>query len=142
MSREKPSGKKLETKNKILLVEDDDSIRQGLSEILEIEGYLVIEARNGEEGLERLWEDVPDLVLLDLRMPVMDGLEFKKIMDSHPGRSAIPVIAFSGNPSDVPPEMKAAGVLNKSAPVEKILQVIEQHLSAYKKTKVNPIKLV
>ncbi len=113
----------------ILVVEDDESIRQGLADVLENEGYRVITAKNGEEGLERLWEDQPDLVILDLMMPVMDGFEFKKIMDSHPERRTIPVIVFSAHGGWVPPEMKVACVLDKSTPLDKILNAVKRYLN-------------
>jgi DNA-binding response OmpR family regulator len=115
-------------KKKILIVEDDESIRDGLADVLEQEGYKVVTAPNGEIGLERLWEDQPDLVILDLLMPVMDGFEFKKIMDSHRDRRAIPVIVFSAHSHGVPPEMKVAGVLDKSASMNKILNTVKKHL--------------
>jgi DNA-binding response OmpR family regulator len=59
---------------KILIVEDDTSLRQALRDKLSIEQFVVLEAKNGEEGLEIALRDHPDLILLDVMMPVMDGL--------------------------------------------------------------------
>ena len=63
----------------ILLVEDDDDIRDSLAEILSQEGYSVLSARNGREALELLARvPTPRLILLDLRMPIMDGVQFRQ----------------------------------------------------------------
>jgi CheY-like chemotaxis protein len=113
---------------KILIVEDDECIRESLAHALKDEGYEVITAVNGDEGLERLWECLPDLVILDLMMPVMTGFEFKKIMDSHPDRVDIPVIVFTAQPYSVSPDMNVAAVINKSTPLDKILETITLHL--------------
>lgn len=62
------------SKKRILIVEDDASLRKALLEKLEREGFAVSEAENGEEGLEVALRERPDLVLLDIVMPRMDGL--------------------------------------------------------------------
>ena len=63
---------------RVLVVDDDPDILDALSEILEVEGYDVQRARNGREALQRLEQAMPDLVLLDLMMPVMDGWAFAR----------------------------------------------------------------
>ena len=82
-------------KQKILIVDDEISILQSLSGILEDEGYEVIQANCGEEALERARKDPPDLVLLDIWMPGTDGLsvlgELKKLYP------VLPVIIISGH---------------------------------------------
>ncbi|MGC9966049.1 MAG: sigma-54 dependent transcriptional regulator [Syntrophobacteraceae bacterium] len=82
-------------KQKILIVDDEVSILQSLSAILEDEGYGVIRASSGEEALERVKKDQPDLILLDIWMPGTDGLtvldEVKKLYP------LIPVIIISGH---------------------------------------------
>lgn len=68
--------------NKILVVDDDPDIREALIMILEQSGYQVITARNGIEGLASLKADQPDLMILDLLMPKMDGFSvLKEIKD-------------------------------------------------------------
>jgi DNA-binding response OmpR family regulator len=59
---------------KILIVDDDSNIRTSVRLCLEAEGYLISQASNGAEALESIHQDTPDLVLLDLAMPVMDGM--------------------------------------------------------------------
>ena len=66
----------------ILLVEDDGSLNRGISLKLEKEGYTVITAADGEEGVQKAMEENPDLILLDIMMPKMDGYEVcKKIRE-------------------------------------------------------------
>ena len=62
-------------KKKILLVEDEESLRLLYEEELMAEGYEVLIARNGREALRQLEETTPDLIILDIVMPVMDGME-------------------------------------------------------------------
>ena len=71
---------------KILIVEDDLSIRETLTDILELSGYNVIVTKNGREGYDSIMENVPDLVLCDVDMPEIDGFELlsslnQKLMD-------------------------------------------------------------
>jgi two-component system KDP operon response regulator KdpE len=63
------------TSARILVVDDEPQIRRVMRTTLTAEGYIVSDARSGEEALERLREDLPDLILLDMNMPGMDGLE-------------------------------------------------------------------
>ena len=80
---------------RVLIVDDDDRLREFVRVNLEMEGYTVREASNGEEGLAALDEDEqPDLVLLDVMMPRMDGWEFLQRMQERHG--ATRVIVFSG----------------------------------------------
>ena len=78
----------------LLLVEDDPAFRRGVRAFLEDVGYRILEASNGQEGLDHARREKPDLVLTDLRMPVMDGLEFLgRLKSEYP---TIPVIVVSG----------------------------------------------
>jgi two-component system, NtrC family, nitrogen regulation response regulator NtrX len=79
----------------ILIIDDEKSIRKTLSEILSYEGYKIDEAGDGEEGLKKFHEKVYDVVLCDIKMPKMDGLEFlDKAGESNPD---VPVIMISGH---------------------------------------------
>jgi len=62
-------------KKKILVVEDEEGLRLLYKEELEAEGYEVLTAQNGREAIQRLEEGKPDLIILDIVMPVMDGME-------------------------------------------------------------------
>jgi DNA-binding response OmpR family regulator len=80
---------------KILVVEDDVRLRKLLTDGLQAQKFLVIEAQNGKEGVEQALEKHPDLILLDLLMPVMGGMEaLKKIREDEWG-TKVPVIVLT-----------------------------------------------
>ncbi|HEX2044297.1 MAG TPA: response regulator [Gaiellaceae bacterium] len=80
----------------VLVVDDDDGLREYLRAALEIEGYVVREAASAAEGLDALAEEPPDLILLDVMMPEVDGFEMLRRVQERHGVGAIPVIMFSG----------------------------------------------
>jgi excisionase family DNA binding protein len=80
----------------VLIVDDDDRLREFVRVNLEMEGYRVREAASAREGLDALEEQSPDLVLLDVMMPEMDGWEMLRQLHERHGVGAIPVIVFSG----------------------------------------------
>jgi signal transduction histidine kinase/HAMP domain-containing protein len=82
-------------KKKILLIEDSKPALIQLKEILKHEGYQVITAENGVQGLKRIKEDDPDGIILDLMMPEMDGFEVLKIIRSDPQTKLLPVLILS-----------------------------------------------
>jgi excisionase family DNA binding protein len=80
----------------VLIVDDDPKLREYVRVNLEMEGYSVKEAGSAEEGLSVLDESTPDLVLLDVMMPEVDGWEMLRRVQERHGVGAIPVIMFSG----------------------------------------------
>jgi DNA-binding response OmpR family regulator len=80
---------------KILIVEDDRFLRELIARKLRNEGYDVIEAVDGEEGLKRIKEEKPDLILLDLILPGIDGFEVLAKAKEDPDTAQIPVIILS-----------------------------------------------
>jgi len=80
---------------KVLLIEDDDQTRDMLRRTLAKEGWQVTEAVNGRVGLDRLADDVPDLILLDLMMPEMDGFAFMQELRHRPDCRQVPVIVIT-----------------------------------------------
>jgi CheY-like chemotaxis protein len=79
---------------RILIVDDDESIRQIVHMCLSDEGYEIIEASNGQAALALVDDFQPNLILLDLRMPVMDGWEFARRYQTLPGPH-VPIVAFA-----------------------------------------------
>ena len=117
----------------ILVVDDDPDILDALSEILEGEGYLVRRARNGREALERLTPAPPQLILLDLMMPVMDGWEFAtRLRHEAPAAAAVPIIVLSAdrNVGTKARELGAVGHLSKPFELGELLQMLDSHLPA------------
>ena len=80
---------------KILVIEDDLSIRELLVEILEEEGYDVVSGANGLEALELLKSNDPDLIVMDIMMPLMDGYKLKSELLKNAKWGSIPVLAMS-----------------------------------------------
>lgn len=80
---------------KILIVEDDTSIRELLTDILEDEGYAVSASANGQEGLSALAVSIPDLIIMDVMMPVMDGYAFRNELIKNSSFSLIPILVMS-----------------------------------------------
>jgi excisionase family DNA binding protein len=80
----------------VLIVDDDQGLREYVRVNLEAEGYVVREAASAAEGLAALGEESPDLILLDVMMPQVDGWEMLQQIHEHTGVGAIPVIMFSG----------------------------------------------
>lgn len=84
----------------VLVVEDDEAIRFGTMMRLCSEGYRVITAENGAEGLELIHNHKPDLVLMDIRMPRIDGLTALHILKDDPTTASIPVVIVSASAGD------------------------------------------
>ena len=80
---------------RILIVDDDPTIRSVLEALLEDEGYLPVTAANGKEAVAIVRDDPPALVLMDLMMPVMSGVDAVKVLKTDPETAGIPIIAMS-----------------------------------------------
>ncbi len=80
---------------KILIVDDDVKNRKLLRVLLQNSGYETIEAEDGQQAINLARENNPDLILMDIRMPVMDGIEATKILKSEGSTAGIPVIALT-----------------------------------------------
>ena len=87
---------KMNQTGRVLVVDDEESNRELLRTILEAQGHRVFEAGNGIEGLERVVEDRPDVVLLDVLMPKMNGYDVCCQLKGSPQTASIPVILISG----------------------------------------------
>ena len=79
----------------ILVVEDTEDNRQILRDLLGMAGYDIIEAQDGAEGVAKAAEHKPDLILMDVQMPVMDGFEATRRIKADPALKSIPVIAVT-----------------------------------------------
>jgi len=83
------------TQKKILVVEDDKSLRTAIVEVLISKDYLPIEADNGKEGVEKALAEHPDLILLDLVMPVMDGMQAMTEIRKDAWGKKVPIIILT-----------------------------------------------
>ena len=82
---------------KILLVEDNEMNRDMLSRRLERRGYVVVLAVDGGQGVELARSEIPDLILMDMSLPVLDGWEATRRLKSEPSTSGIPIIALTAH---------------------------------------------
>jgi CheY-like chemotaxis protein len=85
----------------VLVVDDEFGIVDVLETILTDEGYRVLTACNGKQGLQRLWAERPDLILLDFMMPILSGGEMLRAMAAETAYQRIPVIMMSSLDEDV-----------------------------------------
>jgi CheY-like chemotaxis protein len=113
----------------ILVIDDDDSIRQIVRLCLSDEGYRVLEAPNGQAALAMLADAQVRLILLDLRMPVMDGWEFARRYEGLPGPHA-PIVAFVAalNPAQDCADLDVAGIVNKPFDLDELLTAVRRVL--------------
>jgi two-component system cell cycle response regulator DivK len=80
---------------RILVVEDQEDNRRIVRDLLAANDYLMTEAENGEEALAAVQKERPDLILMDIQLPVMDGYEATRRLKADPASSAIPIIAVT-----------------------------------------------
>lgn len=119
---------------KILTVDDDESIRQTVSEMLEFEGFEAVWAKNGQVALDYLNaipdRELPDLVLLDYMMPVMNGKEFYLLKEKNPRISHIPVVMMTanGNLVNVMDNVEAGGYMSKPMDYETVVKMVKHFL--------------
>ena len=108
----------------ILVVDDEPTLRTILVEVLVDEGYTVVTARDGQEALEVFARDAPDLVLMDVMMPRMDGRAAFRAMREHAHGNGLPVILMSAmaEPADLDPEISA--FLRKPLDLDHLLTLI------------------
>jgi len=94
---------------KVLVIDDESGVRRTLSMILEDEGYQVLTASDGQEGLERALKEEPDMILCDIRMPRLDGLEFLEEYKKKNGQAlVITITAYGSNELAVEAMQKGA----------------------------------
>ena len=132
LERSGPGGSTEPAGPLVLIVDDDEGIRQFVSAQLELEGYSVREAGSAEEGLAALEEQSPDLILLDVMMPQVDGWEMLRRVQERHGVGSIPVIMFSGQVDDSGDAQSrgAQGFLGKPFNPQQLIDSTKQLLPA------------
>jgi len=118
---------------KILVIEDDMDARRMLSLALKSSGYIVFGAENGEEGLKMFKEEKPDLVILDVVMPLMDGWEVLKRIKAGFRSRKVPVIMVTGKNEDADKiqgyDYGADFYVTKPYNIQKLLPIIRDIIS-------------
>lgn len=126
--RERSTGKGGErARARVLVVDDDHSILDTVTSILENEGHQVMAASGGAEALSmaRAWH--PTLVLLDMRMPIMDGWAVARSLRESGSRVPIVVMTAAENASRWAHEIGASGHLDKPFGLDDLIEVVERH---------------
>jgi len=127
----------VERKAKILLVDDDADFVESTKIVLESKPYEVIVANNGDEALRKAREEKPDLILLDIIMPVEDGFSAAGHIKKDPNLSSIPLLmltsyATKGSGTGIPRsrgyELEAEDYINKPVIPEDLLDIVAKYL--------------
>jgi two-component system response regulator PrrA len=105
---------------KILIVDDDRSVADTFARMLKLEGFEVATAVNAEEGLELADQVRPDAIILDMRMPITNGLQFLRTVRAKPDLAEIPVAIVTGDyflPDPIQLELKTLGASLRFKPL-------------------------
>ncbi len=118
---------------RILIAEDDDDNRIPLKLMLKMNKYDVIEAGDGQEAVDRIHRDKPDLVLMDITLPIIDGLEATRLIRREAEFQTLPIIFISGYENqEMLDRVKACGgtgYISKPIEFDDLKQMIEKHLA-------------
>jgi len=131
--------------SKILIIEDEKILRETLGDILEISGYTVVVAKDGEEGVETFTNSHPDLVICDINMPKMDGFEVLKMLETLVPASEFPPFIFLSaktEPQSIREGMNLGAVdyITKPYSAPELLKVIALRLEKRKKLQASLIQ--
>ena len=125
-----------ETRGHVLVVEDDAAERELVRRALQQQGRTVVEAENGAVGMERVTEETPQVVILDLMMPVMDGFEFLRRLRASPAGRPVPVIVLtarelSADEADLLTKEASAVLLKDSPDLDAALSELRSVVAGY-----------
>jgi two-component system cell cycle response regulator DivK len=124
----------------VLVVEDEPLNRKLMRDILTHRGYIVLEAGNGREGVDLAIEIIPDLIFMDIQLPVMDGLSATRLIKADINTRDIPVIAatayaMKGDQEKVF-EAGCSGYVTKPVDIKILLKTVEKYLADPKKENI------
>lgn len=115
----------------VLIIEDEPSVRRALRHKLELEGFTVAEAGNGKEGLRQALEIYPDLIILDIMMPLLNGEQVLKQLREDEWGKTVPVIVLTNTPflEDEESKQRSSEYLMKSATkLDQLMAVVLRHM--------------
>ncbi len=117
---------------KVLIVEDYEDTRDFMKFLLEMSGYQVLEAADGQEAIDNVKKQCPDLVLMDISLPLMDGLTATRIIRKFEKSFELPIIAVTAHGKSFYKQAIEAGcneLISKPIDFDSLQPVIEQYLS-------------
>jgi two-component system, cell cycle response regulator DivK len=125
--------KEIKMKTTILYIEDNDQNFYLVNFILSAKGYEVIQARDGEEGIETAAQRKADLILLDIQLPLMDGYAVARALRNNPKLASIPIVALTSyamsGDREKAMEAGCTGYIEKPINPDSFVAQIEQYLS-------------
>ncbi len=116
---------------KVLLVEDETDLRKMMKILLEIHGFDVVEAADGYEAVEKAVLESPDLILMDMAMPVMGGLDSTRTIRTHKHLSDVPIVAVTAYGDFYDKRARDAGctdVLHKPLDFAQLRPLVERYI--------------
>lgn len=118
---------------KVLIAEDYEDTRKMMCVLLRLQGYDVVEATNGGEAVEIAARELPDLIIMDISMPVMDGFEATSLLKTREDTQHIPIVALSAhlNNGDWRMRIKEVGAdecLDKPIDIQMLKQTMRQYV--------------
>jgi CheY-like chemotaxis protein len=112
----------------VLIVEDDEDLREMMAQLLTLEGFETATVANGREALEYLQvAQTPEVILLDLMMPVMDGWEFRRRQQADPVLARVPVIVLSALDQSRAADVGSAAFLKKPLDFDRLLALVRSY---------------
>jgi CheY-like chemotaxis protein len=112
----------------VLIVEDDADLREMMAQLLTLEGFQAETVANGRDALEYLrTSDLPDVILLDLMMPIMDGWEFRRRQRQDPALANVPVVVLSALDAARAQDLEEAAFLKKPLDFDRLLQLVRRY---------------
>jgi CheY-like chemotaxis protein len=118
---------------RVLLMDDDETIREVVDMALSVKGYEVLTAPNGALALDLIRHQPPSLILLDMRMPVMDGWEFtRKYREMSGPHAPIIVLTAAVDPADRAQQIEADGFLAKPFSLKELRTLVDRYLAPRK----------
>ena len=124
--------KEVDVNKRVLLVEDETDLRKMMKILLELHGYDVIEAADGYEAVEKAIEQEPNLILMDIAMPVMDGIDSTRAIRRHAELNGVPIVAVTAYGDFYSQRAKNAGcidVIQKPIDFGQLKPMIERYTS-------------
>jgi len=121
---------------KILIADDNENFCKSLEDILSEKGYDVYFVHNGKEAIKRIYNVSPDIVIMDLAIPGMDGCEVCKAIRNDKFYKNLPIIIVSGRTQEIsiPSELNINGIMYKPMDMHEFLNKLENVLSASEAT--------
>ncbi len=112
----------------ILVVEDEEPVQQLVADLLTEEGYQVVVAGDGAQALALMQGELPDLVITDLMMPVMSGVELCQRLRCDAQTRGLPILVISAASNGLAADCAANGFLPKPFDLDALLALVQQHV--------------